>query len=33
MSNNSILEITDKMIELLKKTKNNDEFIKSSKSI
>ncbi|GAA0224664.1 transcription termination factor Rho [Clostridioides mangenotii] len=33
MSNNSILEITDKMIELLKRTKNNDEFIKSSKSI
>ena len=33
MSNNSVLEITDKMIELLKRTKNNDEFIKSSKSI
>lgn len=33
MSNNSILEITDKMIEFLKKTRNNAEFIKSSKSL
>ena len=28
MSNNSVLEVTDKVIELLKRTKNNDEFIK-----
>lgn len=33
MSNNSVLEVTDKVIELLKKTKNNDEFIKSIKGI
>lgn len=33
MSNNSILEVTDKVIELLKKTKNNNEFIKSIKGI
>ena len=33
MSNNSVLEVTDKVIELLKKTKNNDEFIKSLKGI
>ena len=31
MSNNSVLEVTDKVIELLKRTKNNDEFIKSIK--
>lgn len=28
MSNNSILEVTDNLIEALKKTKNNEEFIK-----
>ncbi|WP_286315127.1 transcription termination factor Rho [Romboutsia ilealis] len=33
MSNNSVLEVTDKVIELLKKTKNNDEFIKSIKGL
>jgi len=33
MSNNSVLEVTDKVIELLKRTKNNDEFIKSIKGI
>ncbi|MGL4911992.1 MAG: transcription termination factor Rho [Romboutsia sp.] len=33
MSNNSILEVTDKVIELLKRTKNNDEFIKSIKGL
>ena len=33
MSNNSVLEVTDKVIELLKKTKNNDEFIKSIKAL
>ena len=33
MSSNSVLEVTDKVIELLKKTKNNDEFIKSIKGI
>lgn len=33
MSNNSVLEVTDKVIELLKRTKNNEEFIKSIKGI
>ena len=33
MSNNSVLEVTDKVIELLKRTKNNDEFIKSIKAL
>ena len=33
MSNNSVLEVTDKVIELLKRTKNNDEFIKSIKGL
>ena len=33
MSNNSILEVTDKVIELLKRTKNNDEFVKSIKAL
>lgn len=33
MSNNSILEVTDKVIELLKRTKNNNEFIKSIKAL
>ena len=31
MSNNSILEVTDNLIEALKKTKNNEEFIGSIK--
>lgn len=31
MSNNSILEVTDNLIEALKKTKNNEEFIRSIK--
>ena len=31
MSNNSILEVTDNLIESLKKAKNNEEFIKSIK--
>lgn len=31
MSNNSILEVTDNLIEALKKTKNNEEFIKTIK--
>ena len=31
MSNNSILEVTDNLIEALKKTKNNEEFIASIK--
>ncbi len=31
MSNNSILEVTDNLIEALRKTKNNEEFIKSIK--
>jgi transcription termination factor Rho len=33
MSNNSVMEVTDKVIELLKKTKNNEEFIKSIKAL
>ncbi|MEG1284398.1 MAG: transcription termination factor Rho [Romboutsia sp.] len=33
MSNNSVMEVTDKVIELLKRTKNNDEFIKSIKAL
>lgn len=33
MSNNSVLEVTDKVIELLKRTKNNEEFIKSIKAL
>ncbi|CEH32672.1 transcription termination factor Rho [Romboutsia lituseburensis] len=33
MSNNSVMEVTDKVIELLKRTKNNDEFIKSIKGL
>ena len=33
MSNNSVMEVTDKVIELLKRTRNNDEFIKSIKSL
>ena len=33
MSNNSVMEVTDKVIELLKRTKNNDEFVKSIKSL
>ena len=33
MSNNSVLEVTDKVLELLRKTKNNDEFIKSLKGL
>lgn len=33
MSNNSVLEVTDKVIELLKRTRNNDEFIKSIKAL
>lgn len=33
MSNNSALEITDKILELIRKTKNNDEFIKSLKGL
>ena len=33
MSNNSVLEVTDKVIELLKRTKNNDEFIKLIKAL
>ena len=31
MSNNSILEVTDNLIEALKKTKNNEEFIRTIK--
>lgn len=31
MSNNSILEVTDNLIDALKKTKNNEEFIRSIK--
>lgn len=31
MSNNSILEVTDNLIEALKKTKNNEEFVRSIK--
>ena len=33
MSNNSVMEVTDKVIELLKRTKNNEEFIKSIKAL
>lgn len=33
MSNNSVMEVTDKVIELLKRTKNNEEFIKSIKEL
>ncbi|MBC5998035.1 transcription termination factor Rho [Romboutsia ilealis] len=33
MSNNSVMEVTDKVIELLKRTKNNDEFVKSIKAL
>lgn len=33
MSNNSVMEVTDKVLELLKRTKNNDEFIKSIKAL
>lgn len=33
MSNNSVVEVTDKVLELLKKTKTNDEFIKHLKEI
>lgn len=33
MSNNSVMEVTDKILDLLNKTKNNDEFIKSLKGI
>lgn len=33
MSNNSVLEVTDKVIELLKRTRNNEEFIKSIKAL
>ena len=33
MSNNSVMEVTDKAIELLKRTKNNEEFIKSIKAL
>lgn len=33
MSNNSVIEVTDKVLELLKKTKNNEEFINSLKSL
>ncbi len=33
MSNNSVLEVTDKVLELLKRTKNNEEFIKSIKAL
>ena len=33
MSSNSVMEVTDKVIELLKRTKNNDEFIKSIKAL
>ncbi|MEG1311688.1 MAG: transcription termination factor Rho [Romboutsia sp.] len=33
MSNNSLLEVTDKVIELLKRTKNNEEFVKSIKAL
>ena len=33
MSSNSVMEVTDKVIELLKRTKNNDEFIKSIKTL
>ena len=31
MSNNSILEVTDNLLEALKKTKNNEEFVRSIK--
>lgn len=33
MSNNSVMEVTDKVIELLKRTNNNEEFIKSIKAL
>ncbi|UWD49368.1 transcription termination factor Rho [Clostridioides difficile] len=33
MSNNSVMEITDKVIELIKRTKDNKEFVKSIKSL
>ncbi len=33
MSNNSVMEITDKVIELIKRTKNNKEFVKSIKNL
>lgn len=33
MSSNSVLEVTDKVIELLKRTKDNDEFVKSIKAL
>ncbi len=33
MSSNSVLEVTDKVLELLKRTKNNSEFIKSIKAL
>ncbi|HBG5344954.1 TPA: transcription termination factor Rho [Clostridioides difficile] len=33
MSNNSVMEITDKVIELIKRTKDNKEFVKSIKNL
>ena len=33
LSNNSVMEVTDMVIELFKRTKNNDEFIKSIKAL